>query len=196
MPGLLLLLGGCGATGPVPEDRFYQLEVGTQAVPGGRQLFGGRLDVENVTADPLRSGRAVLYRESRAPLEVRRYHYQFWVEQPPRMIHQALLEYLHAGGVATPPPGSGLRGRGGYTLRTHLKRFDRLVGAGLPRVEIELQASVYENGSGQPLWTNSYLHQRESEAPDMHATAAAMQACLTTILDIMVEDLATAGAQP
>lgn len=196
LPVLLFLLGGCSATKPVPEDRFYQLELGSRAVQPARPLFGGRLDVEHVTADPLRSGRAVLYRERRTPLEVRRYHYEFWVEQPPRMVHQALLEQLRVGGITAPLPRSGLRGEGQYTLKTRLKRFERLVGGGLPWVEIEMQASVYENGSGQPVWSNSYLRQQESVAADMHATAAAMQACLADILDTMVQDLAALGARP
>lgn len=189
-PGLVLLLVACSATRPIPEDRFYQLDIGSQAVPPARPLFDGRLEVASVTADPLRSGRAVVYRENRRPLEVRRYHYEFWVEQPPRMVHRALLDQLGTNGVGAPLPGSRLRGHPGYTLKAHLKRFEQLVGAGLPQVEIELQASVYENGSGQPLWSNSYLRRRDSQAADMHATAAAMEICLAEILHAVVEDLA------
>jgi hypothetical protein len=63
-------------------------------------------------------------------------------------------------------------------------------------VEIELQTTVYANGSRVPLWTNNYLHQQESDAGDMHATAAAMQIALANIFASMVEDLAAIGPVP
>jgi ABC-type uncharacterized transport system auxiliary subunit len=159
-------------------------------------VFPQGLDVDKVSADPLRSGRAVLYRDSRKPLEVKRYHYEFWVDQPPRMVHQALVDYLRASGVADPTDGESRPADGNYALKAHLKRFDRVVGAGRPKVEIELQTTVYANGSGLPLWTNNYLHQQESDTGDMHATAAAMQTALANIFASMVEDLAAIGPVP
>ena len=77
-----------------------------------------------------------------------------------------------------------------------MKRFDRVVGAGRPKVEIELQTTVYANSSGLPLWTNNYLYQQESDINDMHATAAAMQTALPNIFASMVEDLAAIGPLP
>ena len=196
LPGVLLLLNGCGTTRQVPEDRFYQIEAVSPPVSVPQPVFPEGLDVDRVSADPLRSGRAVLYRDDRKPLEVKRYHYEFWVEQPPRMVHRALVDYLRASGVAEPVRGEGRPAKAHYALKAHLKRFDRLVGAGRPKVEVELETTVYANGSGQPLWTNSYLYQQESDAGDMHATATAMQTALANILRSMVEDLAAIGPAP
>lgn len=190
------MLSACGTTSPVPEDRFYELEPVSPSLSVAEPVFPAGLGVAKVTADPLRSGRAVLYRDSRKPLEVKRYHYEYWVDQPPRMVRQALLEYLRASGVADPVRGGVGRDKGDYALQTNLKRFDRLLGAGQPRVEIELEASIYANGSGQPLWSNNYLHRQDSKTSDMHATAEAMQTALATILQSMVEDLAAIGSAP
>ena len=186
---LLFLVAGCGTRTLVPEDRFYQLEPVPSPVSLARPVFPHGLDVETVGADPLRSGRAVLYRHTRRPLEIRRYHYEFWVDQPPRMVHRALLHYLRASGVADPVREGGRRGRADYALKAKLKRFDRLVGAGAPKVEVELEATVYANGSGQALWTSSYLQRQDSNGGDMHATAAAMQTALANIFQSMLEDL-------
>jgi ABC-type uncharacterized transport system auxiliary subunit len=196
LPGVVLVLSGCATTSQVPEDRFYQIEAVAPSISVPRPVFSEGLDVDKVSADPLRSGRAVLYRDSRKPLEVKRYHYEFWVDQPPRMVHQALVDYLRASGVADPTGGGSRPANGNYALKAHLKRFDRVVGAGRPKVEIELQTTVYANGSRVPLWTNNYLHQQESDAGDMHATAAAMQIALANIFASMVEDLAAIGPVP
>ena len=196
LPGAVLLLSGCATTSQVPEDRFYQLEAVAPSISVPRPIFPEGLDVDKVSADPLRSGRAVLYRDTRKPLEVKRYHYQFWVDQPPRIVHQALIDYLRASGVADPTDGESRTANGNYALKAHLKRFDRVVGSGRPAVEIELQATVYANGSGLPLWTKNYLNQQESDASDMHATAAAMQIALANIFASLVEDLAAIRRVP
>ena len=192
----VLLLSGCATTSQIPEDRFYQIEAVAPSISVPRPVFPEGLGVDKVSADPLRSGRAVLYRDSRKPLEVKRYHYEYWVDQPPRMVPQALVDYLRASGVVDPTGGESRRANGSYALKAHLKRFDRVVGAGRPRVEIELQTTLYANGSGLPLWANNYLHQQESDAGDMHATAAAMQMALANIFASMVEDLAAMGPVP
>ena len=196
LPGVVLVLSGCAPTSQVPEDRFYQIEAVAPSISVPRPVFPEGLEVDKVSADPLRSGRAVLYRDHRKPLEVKRYHYEFWVDQPPRMVQQALVDYLRASGVADPTGGETRPANRNYALKAHLKRFDRVVGAGRPKVEVELQTTVYANGSRVPLWTNNYLHQQESDAGDMHATAAAMQIALANIFASMVEDLAAIGPVP
>jgi len=152
-------------------------------------LHGG-LQVDYVVADPLRNGRAVLYRDMRKPLELQRYHYEFWVDQPPRMIHQALLHYLRSSGVADTVQDDSRHAGAGYRLYTRLLRFERVVGDGAPKVEFELEATLYSNHSGSVVWTGAYLQQQESDGKDMHASARAMQEALERILETLLADLA------
>jgi len=193
---LVFILAGCGSTGPVPEDRFYQLQtnVSVTAVLTQPALRGG-LRVDYVIADPLRSGRAVLYRDMRRPLELQRYHYEFWIDQPPRMIHQALLHYLRSSGVADSVQDDTRNGNADYRLYTRLLRFERVVGDGTSTVELELEATLYSKRSGLPLWTGVYLQQQESDGKDMHASARAMQKALEAVLDSLLADLAAFKAK-
>jgi len=184
-------MAGCSSTGPVPEDRYYQLQTNISATPvvAGPVLHGG-LRVDYVVADPLRSGRAVLYRESSRALELQRYHYELWVDQPPRMVYQALLYYLRSSGVADAVQDDTRRTNADYRLYSRLLRFERVVGDGLPKVEIELEATLYSNRSGLVLWTGTYLQQQESDGKDMHASARAMQKALKRVLESLLADLA------
>jgi len=187
---LLFVLTACSSTGPVPEDRFYQLQTHLTADPVQREaILKGGLRVEPVIADPLRSGRAVLYRDVRKPLELRRYHYEFWVDQPPRMIHQALLYYLRSSGIADNIQDDTRHADTGYRLRTRLLRFERVVGEGMPGVELELEASLYSERNGALIWTGVYLRQQASDGKDMHATTRAMQQALEAILESLRTDL-------
>jgi len=188
---LLLLLTACSSSGPVPEDRFYQLQTSLSAdtVLPAPVLTGG-LQVDYVMADPLRSGRAILYRDADRPLELHRYHYEFWVDQPPRMVHQALLHYLRSSGIADSVGDDRMHTGSGYHLRTRLLRFERVVGGGPPSAELELEASLYVGRDTAALWTGVYLQQQASDGKDMHATSRAMQQALEAALESLRSDLA------
>ena len=193
---LVFIVAGCAGTGPVPEDRFYQLQTNvsaTRVVP--QPVLHGGLRVDYMIADPLRSGRAVLYRDVRRPLELQRYHYEFWVEQPPRMIHQAMLHYLRSSGIADIVQDDSRHTAADYRLYTRLLRFERVVGDGVPKVEFELEATLYSEHSGSALWTGIYLQQQESDGKDMHASTRAMQKALEAVLETLVADLATLEAK-
>jgi len=146
-------------------------------------------------ADPLRSGRAVLYRDMRKPLELHRYHYEFWVDQPPRMIHQALLNYLRSSGIAGTIQGDSRHADTDYRLETRLLRFERVVGDGAPKVELELESTLYSERTRSAMWTAVYLQQQESDGKDMHASTRAMQKALEHVLESLLADLAAVEAK-
>ena len=187
---LVFLLAGCSSTGPVPEDRFYQLQTHISATPVlQKAVLNGSLRVDYVMADPLRSGRAVLYRDMRKPLELHRYHYEFWVDQPPRMIHQALLNYLRSSGIADSIQGDTRHADADYRLYTRLLRFERVVGDGAPKVELELEATLYSERTRSAMWTAVYLRQQESDGKELHASVQAMQKALEAVLESLLADL-------
>ena len=193
---LVLMLGACAAQAPVPEDRFYQLELAGPATTVGEPLLRGGLKVDAVAADPLRSGRAVLYRDTRKPLELQRYHYEFWVDQPPRIVQQALANYLHQSGVVDFVDGANHRSRADYTLETRLQRFEQVIDGDRARVEVELDARLYSNGTGSILWANVYRQRQDSRDRYMHAAAEAMQVALAQIFDSLLADIGATDPDP
>ena len=187
---VLLFAGGCASNAPVPEDRFYRL---AEVQPGHaleRPLLTGGLAVEHVVADPLRSGRAIVYGESAEPLQLRRYHYEFWVDQPPRMVQQALQSWLRASGVADSVAGSE-DDAAAWRLSARLLKFDEMrAGGGAAHVEVAMQFSLSSATSNRPLWVRDYAQQRAVAGQDMAATAQAMQSALTGLFADLQADLA------
>lgn len=189
--GLLLLLTACGASAPLPEDRFYQLDLAVNSKLGATPAVFGGLIIDRVDADPLRSGRAMLYSDSKKPLELKRYHYEFWVDQPPELVHRALLEYFRATGLADRVLDPMAGGDARYRLSTRLQRFEQLRDSVSDNtdVEVELEATLIENASRTVLWTQRYRQRQSVSEPGMHATAGAMAAALGTVLDDLGRDL-------
>lgn len=190
--GVLLLLAGCGTTAPVPEDRFYQLDVAGAAASRATPVLSGGLMIDRVSADPLRSGRAILYSEIKKPLELKRYHYEFWVDQPPALVQRALLGYFREAGFADRVLDGTDRSDARYRLSARLQRFEQLRDSASNQAEIdlELEATLYATTSRAALWTQRYRMRRPVPETGMHATAAAMEGALTAILDDMARDLA------
>ena len=184
-----LFLFACAAGSPVPEDRFYQLEpVSPEQVSSSPVLQGG-LEIDYTEADPLRSGRAVLYSESAQPLQLQRYHYAYWVDQPPRLVHSQLVQYLRASGIADRVDDGGQRNTSGYRLKTQLLKFEQLRGGPVPEAVVELEASLERLPAGPVLWTSVYSQQQASGGDHMHATAEAMHTALDHVLEALLHDL-------
>ena len=183
------LLAACTSTSPVPEDRFYQLESATPAqVFPSPELLGG-LEIDYTGADPLRSGRAVLYSENARPLQLKRYHYAYWVDQPPRMVRDQMVQYLRASGVADRVGNSGQRDTAAYRLKTQLLKFEQLRGGPKPEVVVELEASLERLPAESTLWISTYSQRQASDSEDVHALAEAMHAALEQVLHQLAHDI-------
>ena len=87
-------LGGA----PVPQDHYYklpQLVISPLEEPRFKQLL-----IKPVKATGLYHDRAILYIEQEKPLELQRYHYNFWSETPANLLHNALYQGLSSSGLS------------------------------------------------------------------------------------------------
>jgi ABC-type uncharacterized transport system auxiliary subunit len=189
---VLLVLGACSTGAPIPENRFYELNPEIPAVSSAVYLKGG-LSVAHISADPLRSGRAILYRDSRRPLELGRYHYELWAEQPPKMIRHALLYSLRQSSIADRVESEGRRPHFRYELDVKVRRFESLIDADRTRADVEIEADLRLASSGDLIWTKVYRQQVDARPGDMHALAEAMQQGLGKIFGQLTGDLKAAG---
>ncbi len=186
---LFLLLAGCLSAPPLPEDRFYRLQPEPVGEVLPRPRLTGGLALEDVDADPLHRGRAMLYCEPDRPLQLRRYHYEFWEDQPPRMVQRSLTAWLRQAGVAD----QVLESRAGdpaWRLRARLLRFEEVRQAGgAARVEVALSVSLYSGAARRPVWARDYARQEPVDGTSMYAVAQAMQTALASLYTQLQADL-------
>jgi ABC-type uncharacterized transport system auxiliary subunit len=186
---LVAVLAGCAATSPLPEDRFFEFDVSSPEQMLSSPVLNGGLTVEPVMADPMRSGRAIVYRQNGKPLELRRYHYEFWVDEPPEMVRRALVSYLGRSGVADVVKDGNLRADTDYHLRTRLLRFEHLVGAAPPVFEVEVAVTLYSRRSDAVVLSKVYRQRQEAREGEMHTVALAMQTALDSVFHSVATDI-------
>ncbi len=187
---LPLLLAGCLSAPPAPEDRFYRLQPvpPVQAVKQSR-LTGG-LVIDDVSADPLHSGRAILYCEQDRPLQLRRYHYEFWLDQPPRLVQRTLTTWLRASGIADQLLDPQSR-EAAWRLRARVLKFEEVRAADRrAQVDVALRVSLFSADAKRTVWTRDYGRQEPVEGTTMYAVAQAMQAALAALYAQVQADLA------
>jgi ABC-type uncharacterized transport system auxiliary subunit len=189
---LSLILGGCASTASIPEDRFYRLDPVHPRQVLSRPVLTGGLAVDYVQADPLRSGRAVLYSDTRQPLQLQRYHYEFWIDQPPRMVRQALTSYLREAGVADQVVEFDTRTGSTYRLGVRLLKFEQILDQGSAGVELAIQVSLATGSPDVLLWTQVYEQSQTSTSRQMHDMASAMQSALDGLFADLQTDLLSA----
>jgi ABC-type uncharacterized transport system auxiliary subunit len=95
----VLMLFGCAAQEPVPENNFYRLRIDAPQQPGA-SILNGTLAVGPLQGNGLVGGRAMVYSEASLPLQLRQYHYHNWIESPPRLLQEQLVLFLRTAGVA------------------------------------------------------------------------------------------------
>ena len=189
-PALALLLVSCAGQAPVPEDRFYELALSRPVGSSGQVPIDGAVEIAFTRADPLRNGRALLYRTASEPLRVQRYRYEYWIDQPPRMVHYALVKYLRTAGVARSVDSAGQGKRADYRLQTRLTGFEQLRGKTGVEALVSLEATLEKLPAGTVVWTKTYTAKSAAADQQMESSVQAMSLALQDILGALQTDLA------
>jgi ABC-type uncharacterized transport system auxiliary subunit len=137
------LLAGClGAAPPVPRDHYYRLLVEAPAAASVQPVLSGVLSVELLQADGLLRERPLLYSESGSSHEVQQHDYHYWTDAPPRMLQDQMVAWLRRSGIATAVVTPDMRIRAHYQITGKVKRLERLLGGGPPRVFVEIELAL------------------------------------------------------
>lgn len=185
---LLAALGGCiGKVPAIPEDHYYRLPD-----PDPQPLakpFAGTVAVALPVADGLHTERAVLYSRRDRPLEIRRHHYYFWAESPPRLIQEHLIAYLRAARAADTVVRAEAGDHSDIRIETRLLRFERLVGTASPEVLVELELGVRRGQSGMVSQRHVYRARAPVGDDTLYASAQAFGRALESIYARFLTDV-------
>jgi len=186
----------CGVAPPAPEDHYYRLPPPNPGEPLTRPLVAGKVGVAPITARGLYQERAILFTDSRRPLELDLYNYHFWVQSPSHLIQAYLIDYLRAAKAAVSvtryEPGATADG----TISGHIDRFERIVGGEQDRVTVALD--LHYAAADRPA-TPAFDKRYEATVPVRGRTMDAVVTAFGTALDriggAFVHDLAQASRE-
>ncbi|MFQ5467751.1 MAG: ABC-type transport auxiliary lipoprotein family protein [Kiloniellaceae bacterium] len=185
---LVAALGGClGAAPPVPRDHYYRIVV---PVPTGPTAvsFEGVIDVPPIAADGLLRERPLLYSPGGDSNEMLQHDYHYWSEPPPRMLQMQLVDYLRRSGVATMVVTPDLRVPADYEVSGRIRRLERLLGDGPPRVVAELELAMIGTAGGRLVVIQSYRAERTAADGSVASSVQAMNQALEEIFARFVND--------
>jgi ABC-type uncharacterized transport system auxiliary subunit len=186
---MLSLLAGCAQQPPVPEDRFYRLQ--TPQDGSVTHPLKGSVAVKRLQSDALHNDRAILYSEASQPLQLKRYHYHFWIDTPPRLISEHLISWLRhsraADVVLTDRPGV----RPDYTLSGKIRRFEQITDKGQSSVEVSLELQLENNGNHIPLLVRDYSARVAARSRNIEDVIAAFSEALTRIYADFMKDVSS-----
>ncbi len=206
---LLAGLTGClGSAPPVPRDHYYRILVAppghtatsqTAAVPilanrgefglaADSVVFSGVISVMPLEAEGLLRERPLLYSMTGSAQELQQHDYHYWMDPPPRMLQLQLVDYLRASGVAQSVVTPGLRIPSDYEVTGRIKRLERLLGGGPPRVVAEVELALVETGRNRLLVVESYTAEAASENDGVEASVLAFNRVLGDIFERFLAD--------
>lgn len=186
---LVVVLGACAGLKPVPVDRYYRLpELRSSEYPD-QKLSNGVLYVSLLETDGLHRERAMVYTDNMLGLELRQYHYQHWIDTPPRMIRDHLVSYLRAINAA-PTVVTSVDPYPQLEISGKLRRFDRVISDAdnAVTVALELQAEM----DGELIHIADYSATEQVSGESVEDAVAAFNGALVSCFEQFVKDVNTA----
>ncbi len=178
------LLAGCmGSAPPVPRDHFYRLQVSGPATSRAEAPFPGVMLVDRLGANGLLRERPLLYSASGAQFEVQQYNYHYWTDPPPRMLQDQMVSYLRRGGIAGAVVTPEMRIRADYQISGKVKRLERLLGGGPPRVAVEIELSLIRLSDDSLVLVDSFAEQELVAGDDVKSAIVAINRATGRIFD-------------
>lgn len=184
----LLLLSGCiNSAPPVPRDHYYRILV-PALVRSEVPVLRGVVAVAPLEADGLLRERPLLYSASGQSYEMQQHDYHYWVDPPPRMLQLQLIDYLRDSGLANTVIAPDLRVKADYNLSGRIKRLERLLGGGPPRVVAELELALIENTTQRLILVRSYDAEVLAADESITASVTALNIALSRIFEDFLTD--------
>lgn len=184
---MVLVLSSCAMNAPVPDDHYYKLPWEHVVLPQVR-LTAGTIFVEQFIADGLYRERALLHTVDKLGIELKQYHYHYWIDSPSRILRDQLIRYLAASNadlsVTDIPDASAVLG-----IHGTVKGFERREFEHTDQVFVDLELRVDKHGKDTPLLVSDYQTQVEVAGPEMNDVVIAFDKALSQIFARFLADL-------
>jgi len=187
---LALIVAGCAATPPVPEDNFYRLQAMYAGPANGGKLLQGTLEVDRFVADGLTSERPIVYSDIGNPNQVKAYHYHFWIKPPTIMLRDELVSFLRAANVADRIVTPEMRAQANYVLTGRIKHLEQVREEKGSRTLIEVGLGLRRPRDGKILYLNSFRTENDAGGTAVVDAVDSLNTALSIIYSDFLTELA------
>ena len=181
-------LAGCAAQAPVPSDRFYRFADPEPSAARREAPLIEHLAVEELRGNGLYAERPLVYSTDEGRRRLEQYHYDYWLEAPPRLLQGHLIAYFRGAGLASqvsrPEAGPAEQAVvGGY-----IDCFEKHM-ATAPRVVVCLELHLKRPGDDGPLLARRYDASVSVDGEGMEADLKAYEEALDQVLAAFLGDI-------
>lgn len=180
----------CGASPSPPPDSFHRLSLAPPAARA-RPLLAGVVEVERLDAVDALRGRAQAWVRADRPELLRHASYDFWVDPPPVLLRDALIDYLRDGGIAERVVRTEDRDEPVWIVSGRILRFERVRG-GADGATVDLELSLRRRAERAPIVRGRYEASEPASSDSAAASADAMGRALDAAFSAFVAEIAAA----
>lgn len=185
---LLILLQGCGSSGPARQDSYYRLDL-TAAPAKASQRYPGTVLITRFDSRGFTGDRAMVFRDQGSLDQVQRYNYHLWAEAPPLSIQDLLARYLREAGVARFVVTPTQRVRADLLVSGTLLLMEHRPYDDPPRVLIEMEMGVVRADRREPLFLKHYQASQTTADNQVSSAIPAFDSAVTDIFSSFLGDL-------
>ena len=181
LPVFLIVMAGlvgCVGQTPIPGNHYYRLPV-ADSPDAGPTVLAGTLAVAPFEASGLYNDRAIIYIESRHPLQVNHYHYHYWVDSPAVMLQDHLITSLRKLHFADSVVRYAVDEHVAHVIAGRITHFERILDD--KQVKVLVGFEIEYQVAGMPALHQEY--QAEATAAD-ETLSATVQAFGTALQDV------------
>ena len=184
-----VLLTGCASPAPVPGDKFYRFADPQIIATHLESPVVERLAVAEPRATGLYAERAMVYSTDEGHRRLGQYHYDFWLDAPPRLLQRHMIAYFRNAGVASQIVRQGVALTAHHLVSGHIDCFEQHLGDASPSVAVCLELRLKQPGNGAPILNKSYEAKVSVRGDGMEAVVRAYERALDQILEAFVRDI-------
>lgn len=188
-------LAACGAAEPAPNESFYRLSSvrNVSEVARVAQPLDGAIRVRRFTAESLLGQRPIVYVAQDSPRQLTQYHYEFWSDEPTRMLQSLTVDALRRAGAAPLVFSSELDASSDYEVDGAIKQLEHVAGA-QPEVRLGIEFALSCDRGAELLLLRAFDESETAQDRTVDAAVQAFDRALARIFDALVREIVQARA--
>lgn len=177
---------------PVPRDQFWRLDSGQPGHRFDTPPIGGTVAVDRLRAVGLIAQRPILFSTREQPNRIEQHSYQYWIEIPPLMLRDAMIDTLRAANVATELVTGENRRAAGCELTGTVRRMEHVTAGGTPSVAVlEIELRLERINDGEAILHRTYSAEQTAADLTIETTVVAFDQAFRALLARFLEELAS-----
>jgi len=186
---LVMLLAGCAASPPLPQDHIYVFSAPKEPGDGRVSLTGKTVAVAAFKSAGLYSERPILFRNNLQTNELQQYHYHYWSMPPGQAMQEVLIAALRIQAPNALVTDASVASVADLQIGGKIWNFEQREQGDSQSVHLKIEFEVKHPQSIKPIFLRTYeLDKRQAES-GVESAVATFDIAVQEIMENFLRDL-------